>query len=111
MKKPLLAVLAVAVLPILLAACSAFPDAPATEGEAGTAVLRDGTFVVPPELADVVIVDATRLVFPASALATLGDDPQSVGWMANGAALDRDGIVTYALDRLIPASPAAFAEP
>ena len=72
MKKPLLAVLAVAVLPILSAACSASPDAPVSDGQAGTAVLRDGAFVVPPELADVVIVEAGRLVFPASALATLG---------------------------------------
>ena len=73
MKKPLLAVLAVAALPIVFAACSASPDAPLPgDGQAGTAVLRDGTFVVPQELADVVNVESTRLVFPPSSLAVLG---------------------------------------
>jgi hypothetical protein len=72
MKKPLFAVLALAALPMLGAACSSSPDDTLPTPSGGSATLHEGTFVVPQSLADVAKVEADKVIFPASAIATLG---------------------------------------
>ncbi len=71
MKKSLVAVLALAALPMIAAACSSAPDEVPTPPE-GTASLHKGTVVVSQDLANVAKVSADQVVFPASAVATLG---------------------------------------
>ncbi len=72
MKSSLFAVLALSALPIVAAACSSSPDSSPTPENTGTASLHQGTVVVPQSLADVAKVEATKVTFPASAIATMG---------------------------------------
>ncbi|CAN5399232.1 hypothetical protein BH09MYX1_BH09MYX1_55040 [soil metagenome] len=72
MKKHLLAVLTLAAVPMIAAACSSTPDAYPTTENAGAATLHNGTIVVPQSLADVAKVEADKVTFPSSAIMAMG---------------------------------------